>query len=355
MLTFQWPRSGILRLLPEPAARRLRETTLASGLFVLGLGAIPLHAQVHLADRVAQEGSDQGVPAVAPNSSQPNGKTGTLGPGDLLDLTVSDCPELTRTFRVDPDGTIALPFLAGPLRISGLSPAETGVVIANALRSQGVLRDPVVIASVREYQSRPVSVVGAVNHPLAFELLAPATLVNAIARAGGLSPTAGSTILVTRLVNQDGAPKAVVQSVPIAALLSSSSPEANLILTGGEEIRVMEAAKFFVAGDVRHPGMLTMQSDAGMSVIKAIAMSEGLGPYSSKHGYIYRAGQPGQPREELTFELRRVLERKDPDVELRPDDILYIPESDGKKLTGQMIAQITGFAQTAGSGVLIFH
>ena len=136
------------------------------------------------------------------------------------------------------------------------------------------------------------------------------TLVNAIARAGGLSPTAGSTILVTRLVNQDGAPKAVVQSVPIAALLSSSSPEANLILTGGEEIRVMEAAKFSVAGDMRHPGMLTMQSDAGMSVIKAIAMSEGLRPYSSKHGYIYRAGQPGQPRERAHLRIAKGIGTK---------------------------------------------
>jgi polysaccharide export outer membrane protein len=314
-----------------------------------------MHAQ-RLADQQSLPVESSREPNLATaNTAKPIGKTGAVGPGDLLDLAVSDCPELTRTFRVDADGAITLPFLPKPLQVSGLSSAEAAAAIASALRNQGVLREPVVIASIREYESNQVSVVGAVNHPLSFPLVAPVTLVNAIARAGGLSPSAGSTILVTRMENLNGAPKAAVISVPSAALLSSSSPEANLVLTGGEEIRVTEAAKFFVAGNVKHPGILTMQPDANMSVIKAVAMSEGLGPYPSKFAYIYRVKQQGQPREELSLELHRVMERKDPDVELLPDDILYIPQSGGKKLTSQMIGQITGFAQTAGSGILIFH
>lgn len=296
-------------------------------------------------------------PATVAASNQPAhglDRVAAVGPGDLLDITVSDCPELTRAFRVDPDGSIRLPLLSAPTHVNGLMPSDIVASIEYALRSQKIVKDPVVIVSVREYQSRPVSVVGAVNHPLTFQLVAPVTLVDAIARAGGLSPSAGSSIVISRFQAQ-GAPDQFMQTIPTTALLSASEQGRSVILTGGEEIRVMEASKFFVAGNVRHPGMFTMQTDTGMSIIKAIAMSEGLGPYSSKYAQVYRAQKQGLPREKLRVDLHRVLARKDPDVELHPDDILYIPESGGKKMTSRMFAQITGFAQTAGAGVLVYH
>lgn len=327
--------------------RSLKRVAVRSAV-VASLGVISLSAQQAV-------DAPPAASAAVPQLRAENPTSGTVGPGDLIDLSVSDCPELTRPFRVDADGTLSLPFLRSAVNVKGKTVSSVAEAVRSALVQQGVLKEPLVIASVREYQSNPVSVVGAVNHPLSFQLAAPITLVNAIARAGGLTPSAGSSIIVTSLHGEGKEMKATALSVPTTALLKATSPEANLVLTGGEEIRVEEASKCFVAGNVRHPGMLTMQADADMSVIKAIAMSEGLGPYPAQYGYIYRTRQPGQPREEVPFELHKVMAHKKPDVPMQPDDILYIPESSGKKLTTKMIAQITGFAVTAGSGILIFH
>jgi protein involved in polysaccharide export with SLBB domain len=98
-----------------------------------------------------------------------------------------------------------------------------------------------------------------------------------------------------------------------------------------------------------------MQNDADMTVLKAISMSEGLQPYSAKLAYIYRSQAGEQQRHELMVPLGRIMQRKDADVALMRDDILYIPENGAKKMTSKVLGQISGFAQTTGSGILILH
>jgi polysaccharide export outer membrane protein len=84
-----------------------------------------------------------------------------LHPGDLVAVSVYDAPELTRTVRVDPDGTIRLPLLAEGVKAAGLMPRELEVELTNALKSGEILVDPVVKITVVEYHSRPISVMGA--------------------------------------------------------------------------------------------------------------------------------------------------------------------------------------------------
>ncbi len=279
-----------------------------------------------------------------------------VGPDDLLEITVPYCPELSRTFRVTSAGSLVLPLINTPIPVSGMLPSEVSERVREALRNAKILNDPVVIVSVVEYRSRPVSVVGAVNHPLTFQATGDATLLDAIARAGGLTGTAGSAILVTsRSLDADGHTRRSVVTVSSSSLLSSSDPTINIHLHGGEEIRVPEAGKVFVAGNVHHPGMYMMQSDAEMTVLKAIALSEGLQPFTAKVAYIYRRQNANRPRGEIKIPLNRIMARKDSDVSLMADDILYVPENSGKKMTSRVIEQFTGFAQTTGSGVLIFH
>jgi protein involved in polysaccharide export with SLBB domain len=89
----------------------------------------------------------------------------TLGADDLLQIMVPYCPELSRSFRISSDGTLALPLLKQSIDAAGLLPAQLEKKIGAELVAEQVLTDATVSVSVLEYRSKPVSVVGAVNHP----------------------------------------------------------------------------------------------------------------------------------------------------------------------------------------------
>lgn len=276
----------------------------------------------------------------------------SLGADDLIEIMVSYCPELSRTFRVSSDGTLSLPLLHKKLMVAGLTPAQVSVALSQELEQEQILADPTVNISVLEYRSRPVSVVGAVVHPLTFQATGETTLLDALAKADGLSSTAGGNIVVT--AKSAGGDQKQVKVIPVRSLIAGADPKLNLRLTGGEEIRVPEADKIFVAGNVRRPGAYPMQSDPETTVIKAIALSEGLDSYSAGTIFIYRRRPSGVERDELKVPLKLIMAHKSPDVALQADDILYVPGSDGKRITSRVLGQLAGFGQAAGTGLLIY-
>jgi polysaccharide export outer membrane protein len=277
-----------------------------------------------------------------------------IGPRDLIAVQVYDSPELTRTVRVGADGLIRLPMLKQRLKAEGLMPAELEGLIADALEQEGILVGPSVTVTVAEYSSRPISVAGAVKAPLTFQASAPVTLLEAITRAGGLTTDAGSDILITKLQpGLDGEQAALVQRVPVKALIDSADPDANLKLTGGEEIRVPEAGRIFVAGNVKKPGAFPVQDGGESSVLKVLALAEGLAPFASKEAFIYRREGSGS-KNEIPIQLSKILDRKAPDVLLLASDVLYIPDNRGKRLGIAALEKILLFGSTAGATALIY-
>ena len=130
-----------------------------------------------------------------------------LGSEDLVSIHVYGAPELTRTVRVAGDGSIRLPMLDRPVEVAGAMPAQVEQRIAAALVEEHVLVDPAVTVTIAEYHSRPISVVGAVRQPLTFPVFGKITLLEALARAQGLSAEAGGEILVTRPAAASGEPR----------------------------------------------------------------------------------------------------------------------------------------------------
>jgi len=277
----------------------------------------------------------------------------SIGAGDLIDLYVPYCPDLTRSFRIASDGSLFLPLLQSRLSVSGLTPGELSQRISAALKNQKILVDPVVNVSIVEYRSHTVSVIGAVNHPNTFQAIGRTTLIDALARAEGLSPSAGASIIITSMRERSSTQRSTVTRIMVSDLFDGRVPEANMRLYGGEEIRVTECKKIFVAGNVRHPGMYPMQSDSDTTVVKALALSSGLDSYSKSVAYVYRKTDTGSQRQEIRIPLKEILHRRAPDVPLMADDILYVPTSDGKRLTAKVINQIAGFGQTAEAGLLV--
>jgi polysaccharide biosynthesis/export protein len=273
-----------------------------------------------------------------------------LGRDDLIGITVYDSPELTRTVRVESDGKIRLPMLQQHIQVAGLYPGDLENSIRIALVKEQILVDPIVTVSVVEYRSRPIYVVGAVKAPVTFQLSGTMTLLDALSQAGGLTSDAGGEILVSqRQSTIDGSGSPQIQRIPVHSLFDEVDPSLNLRLEGGEVIRVPEAGRVYVVGNVSKPGVFPITDGLESSVLKVLALSGGLEHYAQHVAYVYRVQDGEGPRKEIPIELKKIMERKAPDVPLLADDILYVPEATGRKnaVTALNRIALVGVAVTA--------
>lgn len=269
-----------------------------------------------------------------------------LGVDDLLAVSVYDAPEFTRTVRVETDGAVHLPLLKRGIAAAGIFPGQLETSIVEELKSEQILVDPFVKVTVVEYHSRPIAVMGAVKKPVTFQSVGTVTLLDALARAEGLTETAGTEILLTRADQ--------VERIPVKRLMKDADPSVNYLLHGGEEIRVPEAGKIFVVGNVHKPGAFSVRDPADESVLKVIALSEGLTPYAAKIAYVYRRDESGA-KQEIQVPLDKIMQRKSPDVALLADDLLYIPDNKNRRVAMTAIDRITMFGASTASGILIWH
>lgn len=313
---------------------------MAGGLVPSHVGAAP-PTYSKQAGQLAPEQSGQILPG------QP------IGAFDLLAVSVYDAPELTRTVRVSEDGFVSLPLAGKKLQAAGLMPAELETAIATQLKQEGILVEPVVVVNVVEYASRPIAVVGAVRKPVTFQASGRVTLLDAIARAEGLTVDAGPEVLLSRPKPQSAERELI--RIPVIELMQLARPELNFILRGGEEIRVPEAQKVYVVGNVKKPGAYVVRDGTPMTVLKVLALAEGLEKFARNQAYIYRAEGAGGARREIPVELSKLMDRKRPDELLQPEDVLYIPEAKGKKATLGALERAASFGMATASGVLIWH
>lgn len=281
--------------------------------------------------------------------------TQRVGPDDLLSVSVADCPELTRNFRVLGDGSLALPLLKERIPANNKLPGDIEVEISDALVREQLLVQPVVSVSVAEYRSLPVSVLGAVRRPITFQAAGEVTLLDALTRADGLSPEAGPEILVSRPGAAGLQEGALIQRISVKQLIDEADPALNIRLHGGEEIRVPQAGRVYVIGNVKKTGSFPVGDGNDTTVLKMIAVTEGLLPYTNKDAFIYRREGGKEGRSEIPVQLTRIMEHKAPDIPLQSNDILYIPDSRGKRLSAETLRTLTGFGVSAATGLLIWH
>jgi polysaccharide biosynthesis/export protein len=264
-----------------------------------------------------------------------------IGADDLLGVSVYDSPELTRTVRVGSDGAIRLPMIRKRIPVAGLYPADVEGAIAAELATEEIMVDPIVTVSVVESRSRPISVSGAVKAPITFQASGVVTLLDALARANGLADDAGPEILVSRTQpGDDGKPATITQRILVKGLIDAADPELNLLLEGGEQIRVPDAGKVYVVGNVKKPGAFPMRDASEVSVLRVLALSEGLMPFASKEAYIYRREAATGGKNEIPIALEKIMQRKSPDVPLLASDILYIPDNKGKRNFASVMERI---------------
>jgi polysaccharide export outer membrane protein len=123
-----------------------------------------------------------------------------IGNGDVLSIEVFDVKELSREVRVSQTGTIGMPLVPVRLHVTGLTELQAEQKIAEMLEVNGLVSHADVSVTIKERKSKPITVVGAVAHPLVYQADSQVTLLEVLAEAGGLSNDAGGEVIVTRPV-----------------------------------------------------------------------------------------------------------------------------------------------------------
>ncbi len=246
-----------------------------------------------------------------------------IGPKDLLDIKVFEVPELNIERRVSDEGTINLP-LIGDVPVMGLTDGELADRLKALLESRYVQRASVSVF-VKEFRSRPITVMGAVRNPGNLAFSGRWTLLEAISAAGGLTDNRGDMIYVLRRAENGLSDQIAIR---VDDLIVNAHPDANIPIFSNDLINVPARVEVtvFCLGQVRSPGAVSFQSTQRITVLSAIARAGGLTDRASKKLTIKRRDRSGKDVE-LEADYRRILAGKEPDVELQAGDIIIVKES----------------------------
>jgi len=262
-----------------------------------------------------------------------------LGVGDLIELSVYDVPELNTKTRVSDSGDIYLP-LVNYVHVDGLTINDAAVAIEKRLDQGGFIRNPHVQIFVDESTSNTASVLGEVTKPGVYPVTGQQTLFSVISAAGGLTDRAGKSITITRRDHPD---KSV--AVTITHNLEDH-PESNIAVFSGDTIMVRRADVIYVVGEVSHPSGFLMDNNNRLTVLQAIALAGGTARFAKlSEVRILRKGPAGV--NEVPVPLKKILQAKANDVPLQPEDILFVPTSARKMLTGKTTDAVMQMATAA--------
>jgi len=280
-----------------------------------------------------------------------------LGPDDVIAIKALDAEEIgSGSIRIDLDGYISLPML-GRLTAGGLTVERLETELAARLKTY--VREPVVAVSIVEYRSQPVSVIGAVGLAGVHQLEGRKTLIEILAKAGGLRPEAANTIKITRNAEwgliplpsavKDPTGQFSVAEVSLKGIMQATNPEENILILPHDVISVPRADLVYVIGEVRKPGGFVLNERGTISGLQALAMAEGFTLAAAPQRATIIRPSPDGKRVEIAANLREILNGKRSDVELLPDDILLIPTNGAKSA---LVRSIQTAIQAAASAAI---
>jgi polysaccharide export outer membrane protein len=304
-------------------------------------------------------------PPAAPNPDNPHrvfpGDQYRIGPKDILTIRVA-APEIVPQFSSDAmevNECGFIPLLSvqnetqNEIRAAGMTTNE----LQEQLRQfyTKYKRNPQVVVKVKEYNSQPVAINGAVVKPGQFQLRRPVRLLELLQfYAGGPTDRAGGRIQVARIpalglcetqrpVNSSLT--VVDDTVPTFLVLNLSDTlkgieGSNPYLQPGDVVTLPEAKEAYVIGNVLRPGPVVLKED-NLTVSQAIARAGGTMPDSKKDKVrIIRQEQGGKESHTILVNLNAIDKHQAEDVALLPNDIIEVPTSGSKRLLRSLVGAI---------------
>jgi polysaccharide export outer membrane protein len=259
-----------------------------------------------------------------------------LGANDQVLIRVPEAEEINeKPFRIDAEGNINLPLL-GRLRAGGMTVQELEADLVRRLREY--IREPQVVIIVTQFRSEPVFFVGAFKNPGIYPLQGRRTLVEMLTAIGGLQPNASRHIKVTRraeygplpLPNAMEDPEKKISTVEISmgSLRENVNPAEDILLQPYDVVSVERAEMIYITGEVGRVNGLELGERESISVTQALTLSGGMTRDANKNEVrVLRPIENTNRRAEIDINLKRVLEGKDNDFPLLPNDLLYVSRS----------------------------
>ncbi len=265
------------------------------------------------------------TPSGAPAPSVPPPEVDyEIGAEDLLEISVFELPDLTRTVRVAGDGSITLP-LVGMVPAAGLTHSALENRLKELLQER-YLEEPQVSVFVKEYRSKRISVIGAVQSPGTFEMLGVRNLLEAIGHAGGLTREAGSSLFVLR-PRPDGGQVRI--GIDLGDLFVRGNPALNIDLSPGDVINVPldQPVQFYVNGAVKSPGRYESRSSVPVTLLQAVTQAGGATNRANERAVlILRRDANGIPLA-TRCDLKAIKRAKAEDPLLQDGDVIVVPEA----------------------------
>jgi polysaccharide export outer membrane protein len=299
-----------------------------------------------------------------------------INPGDVIEIHVDRAPELSGMRRVNASGMIRLAYL-GPVSAHGKTADELAGLIADSLRGR-YLKNPRVIVTIEQINSHTFFIQGAVNRPGAYQIEGRPALLTLITVAGGLKDNHGSTAFIIRETRR---PQSDVPDASEPRTLSILRPESgaarppsqsedrdqepedrnryelikvninglfrgdfdkNMLLEPRSVVHIPQGELFFVGGDVNAPGSFPFKE--GATLRQAITLAQGMKfTAASDRAIIFREDPGAKKRLEIRVDAGKIMNGKQEDVELVANDIVIIPNSRSRSVSGALLSAL-GFS-----------
>ncbi|MBP6822031.1 MAG: polysaccharide biosynthesis/export family protein [Acidobacteria bacterium] len=268
-----------------------------------------------------------------------------IGPGDLLEIRVFNRPQLSlESARVDARGMIRMPLIEEDLQAACRTESDLSKEIAAGYRKYQ--RNPQVFVFIKEYNSQPVAVIGAVDKPGRFQLQRRVRLLEMISLVGGPTEKAGTRVQVAHMgnglicdssgkltTNQEGLGDFEVYGL---AETLQGGYKSNPYLQPGDVITVPEADQAFVVGNVLKPSPVMLKMPTTIS--QAIAMAGGVLPDSNLNRIRIIRQEPGARRKsELFVSLTAINQKQTEDPLLQSGDIVDVATLSGRKFMRSLL------------------
>ena len=298
-------------------------------------------------------GQQPAVKDVASKASQVAPPTGSsaiddryrIGPADVLDIRIYNRSNLSRdSVRVEGNGMIRMPLIDTEIQAACRTEGELAREIA--LRYARYYKNLQVDVFIKEYHSKQVAIIGAVNDQSRFELQRNVRLLELLTYAKGPSVKAGQSINIIHSTGSsicdptDG-------TEDVAAGLSTyklsdtlqGNPKANPFLLAGDIVTLPEADQVYVVGNVFTP--MTIPLKEPITLTRAIAMAGGLRQDSKKEKVrVVRQDIGSMTKREIIVDLSAIEKKRADDVALLPNDIVDVPTSGGKSFLRSLIGGV---------------
>jgi polysaccharide biosynthesis/export protein len=259
-----------------------------------------------------------------------------LQPNDQIFVHVLEADEINdKLFRVDDDGFINFPTI-GRIKAAGLLVEQLEAEMVKRLREY--IKNPVVSISVTQFRNEPVFFVGLFKSPGIYPLQGGRTLLEMLTLAGGVQPNANRRIRITRRSEYGSIPLPSAVEDPVKhtstveislpSLTQDVNPAEDIILKPYDVISVDRSEEIYMAGALGRTGPLAMEERSTISMAQALTMAGWTTPDANiSKVKVLRPILNSTRRAEIDVNVKRLLEGKDNDFPLLPNDLVYISRS----------------------------